>query len=331
MSGEAGFANPLEALVVAYRRLAAFVSERRAARAAGESAAPDGRPKYWTLPLHRAVCAVPLLPTPLDASSIDLSPAAPLAPAFVNLDHARVFAAAGFVSGFLVGAHAGGRLRRLQFLAENAHRMPRTKAGWYFYLRERNYQVLKRAGAVGARTGAKWALVLGGFAALETAVDLVRLGTCRPASEAENAPANPPSSFSAWLSGATKLTDAGPESEDFKSTIIAGLTTQLVLSRLYSLRVSPRTLGYGLAGFALLGLAQDAYRRWAGESSKYAYLEIIGPAEGEDPAAAAARRRREEEERRRKGGAKGAEDEEGGGWSWPWAPKEVNSFGSRKD
>lgn len=227
MDGPPTYSSPLSALRVSLERLIAFISARRA------PAVDEARPRYWSLPLQRAVCAVPLLPTPLDASSLFLSPGAPLSPIFVNLDHVRVFAYSGFLTGFMVGAYSGGRLRRLQFLAENSHRLPRTKAGWYFYLRERNYQVLKRAGQVGARNGLKWAGVVGGFALVETIVDIFRASMTpvevKGGVEAELQATGLDGSL--VPPGLLKFVGPGADPEDFKSTIIAGLATQIAFSK----------------------------------------------------------------------------------------------------
>ncbi|THV05510.1 hypothetical protein K435DRAFT_602763, partial [Dendrothele bispora CBS 962.96] len=46
--------------------------------------------------------------------------------------------AVGATIGFVRGARATG----LRFLAENAHRPPRTVRGWYFYNKTKNYRVL---------------------------------------------------------------------------------------------------------------------------------------------------------------------------------------------
>jgi hypothetical protein len=161
-----------------------------------------------------------------------------LSPVFINLDHVRVFSYAGFLTGLMVGGYNGGRLRRLQFLAENSHRLPSTKAGWYFYLRERNFQVLKKAGAAGVRMGAKWGAVLGGFAAVETMVDVVRAGTSSVDPSRANLEAGGDfiprtiSDNSSWTTNIFTLTGAGADLEDWKSTAIAGLITQLVVSRI---------------------------------------------------------------------------------------------------
>src|SRR5690348_16164592 len=44
--------------------------------------------------------------------------------------------------GFLTGSYTGGQRSSLQYLAENAHRLPRTVQGWYFYHKRKNYRVM---------------------------------------------------------------------------------------------------------------------------------------------------------------------------------------------
>jgi hypothetical protein len=56
----------------------------------------------------------------------------------------RVATISGFGAlwGFVFGSYLGGRQSGLQYLAENAHRLPRTKADWYFYHKTKNYRVM---------------------------------------------------------------------------------------------------------------------------------------------------------------------------------------------
>jgi hypothetical protein len=62
-------------------------------------------------------------------------------------------ASAGLALGFLRGA----RKSSLRFLAENAHRAPRTVEEWYFYHKTKNYRVLlgglRASGREGVRLG----------------------------------------------------------------------------------------------------------------------------------------------------------------------------------
>ncbi|KAF8528810.1 hypothetical protein BU17DRAFT_37334 [Hysterangium stoloniferum] len=61
------------------------------------------------------------------------------------------------VSGGVIGMFRGGRKESLRYLAENAHRAPKTLQGWYFYKKTKNYRVilggLRGAGADGTRLG----------------------------------------------------------------------------------------------------------------------------------------------------------------------------------
>ncbi|KAF9076403.1 hypothetical protein BDP27DRAFT_1210466 [Rhodocollybia butyracea] len=56
----------------------------------------------------------------------------------------RMFVLPGvaFIVGSTIGIIRGGRATSLRFLAENAHRPPRTVKGWYFYNKTKNYKVI---------------------------------------------------------------------------------------------------------------------------------------------------------------------------------------------
>ena len=74
---------------------------------------------------------------------------------------------AAVLTGISIGLFRGSRTASLRFLAENAHRTPRTVRGWYLYNKSKNYRVLlgglKGAGADATRLG----LMAGGWVALE--------------------------------------------------------------------------------------------------------------------------------------------------------------------
>ena len=44
--------------------------------------------------------------------------------------------------GTAIGIVRGSRAAGLRFLAENAHRPPRTMEGWYFYYKTKNYRMM---------------------------------------------------------------------------------------------------------------------------------------------------------------------------------------------
>ncbi|WRT66184.1 uncharacterized protein IL334_003137 [Kwoniella shivajii] len=69
--------------------------------------------------------------------------------------------------GLSIGLVRGGSRARLRFLAENAHRQPKTIQGWYFYTKTRNYRVFFGA----AKTGSKYFLGLGGATAVYVLLD----------------------------------------------------------------------------------------------------------------------------------------------------------------
>ncbi|KAJ8585306.1 hypothetical protein M405DRAFT_414964 [Rhizopogon salebrosus TDB-379] len=65
-------------------------------------------------------------------------------------------ASAAFI-GVFIGAVRGSRLASLRFLAENAHRPPKTIRGWYLYNKTKNYRRM----AAGLKSGGKDATKLG--------------------------------------------------------------------------------------------------------------------------------------------------------------------------
>jgi len=44
--------------------------------------------------------------------------------------------------GMALGFYRGGRMASLRFLAENAHRAPKTVKGWYLYNKTKNYRMI---------------------------------------------------------------------------------------------------------------------------------------------------------------------------------------------
>ncbi|TFK55890.1 hypothetical protein OE88DRAFT_1616147, partial [Heliocybe sulcata] len=62
-----------------------------------------------------------------------------------------------FALGTMIGVQRGSKVASMRFLAENAHRPPKTVRGWYFYQKTKNYKVmwaaLKEGGRIGSRLG----------------------------------------------------------------------------------------------------------------------------------------------------------------------------------
>ncbi|KAI8386844.1 hypothetical protein BD560DRAFT_452444 [Blakeslea trispora] len=76
--------------------------------------------------------------------------------------------------GFGIGAFLGARHSGLQYLAENAHKLPTTVQGWYFYHKTKNYRMMLG----GVKRGIRFAGKTGGlcllYGAVESAMDDVR-------------------------------------------------------------------------------------------------------------------------------------------------------------
>ncbi|KAH0613481.1 uncharacterized protein H6S33_005367 [Morchella sextelata] len=73
--------------------------------------------------------------------------------------------------GMTIGGALGSRAAALRFRAENAHRLPVTERGWYFYHKSKNYHTALGGIKQGVRTGARIAAWASLFVATEEAVD----------------------------------------------------------------------------------------------------------------------------------------------------------------
>ncbi|KIY65446.1 hypothetical protein CYLTODRAFT_424353 [Cylindrobasidium torrendii FP15055 ss-10] len=119
----------------------------------------DKHPSAWKswLPVSWSKELVPAA-DPNDAPSTRWNISAP--PRLLSLAPAAFLITASL--GFIRSARASS----LRYLAENAHRPPRTKQGWYFYQKTKNYRVLlagikgaAKDGARGFGVGATWVFV----------------------------------------------------------------------------------------------------------------------------------------------------------------------------
>lgn len=136
-----------------------------------------------------------------------------------------------FLSGAAMGLSHGGRVAGLRFRAENAHRLPTSEKGWYFYHKSKNYHTLLGGTKEGAKMGLRLGFWVSAFVTMEQAVDQ-------------------------WRGGGKR--------KDFLSTVAAGLGTSGLFSlwSRFPLTTAARTaktglwigLGYGLVqdGFSLL-------------------------------------------------------------------------------
>ncbi|ORY87086.1 hypothetical protein BCR37DRAFT_376472 [Protomyces lactucae-debilis] len=78
---------------------------------------------------------------------------------------------------FALGALSSGKRCAHQFLAENAHRLPRTHQGWYFYHKTKNYRVAFGAIKGGVRYACRAAGWTGLYVSSEALLDWARGGT----------------------------------------------------------------------------------------------------------------------------------------------------------
>lgn len=76
----------------------------------------------------------------------------------------------GLVSGLLTSGKRAG----LVFMAENAHRLPDTVQGWYFYSKTKNYKVLLGAAKGGLKQGLRLGVWTTGFCLAERVAELGR-------------------------------------------------------------------------------------------------------------------------------------------------------------
>jgi hypothetical protein len=146
------------------------------------------------------------------------------------------------LAGIGMGLSHGGRDAGLRFRAENAHRLPTSEKGWYFYHKSKNYHTLLGGTKEGGKMGAKLALWVGAFVTMEEAVDQWR--------------------------GAGKR-------KDFLSSMTAGLGTSGLFSlwNRFPLSTAARTAKTGLWIGLSYGLLQDAFSILQGR--RLGYVEFF--------------------------------------------------------
>ncbi|PVU96095.1 hypothetical protein BB560_005827 [Smittium megazygosporum] len=145
----------------------------------------------------------------------------------MNLDpfeRMRNLTITGFSSGFVIGAYIGGRNTGWQYLAERAHNLPRTTAGWYYYKKWKNYRVIMGGLKKGSYYGVKLASITAFYQAVESACDCVLF-----------------------------------ENVSMLSSLVSGFTVSLTYATLASLSRSSfyRIVKFGTVGGFCSGLVQD--------------------------------------------------------------------------
>jgi hypothetical protein len=75
--------------------------------------------------------------------------------------------------GFASGATTAGKLAGYQFMVENLHRLPQTRANWFFFQKTKNYKIILGGLKGGLKTGAKLGAWTAAFCTLKEAFTLV--------------------------------------------------------------------------------------------------------------------------------------------------------------
>jgi hypothetical protein len=171
-------------------------------------------------------------------------------------------------TGFALGSGDVGRMAGLRYRAENAHRLPTSTTGWYFYHKSKNYAIAYDGIKAGVKKGgqiAGWATL---FFLIEESMDIFR-GTWRAGRTIDE------------MEGVdeldlTRMDREIENSRNFLSTTVAGMVT----AGLWSVRhhfppqTAARTMRYGLIGGLVYGLGQDGIMWWR---SKVGYVENENP------------------------------------------------------
>lgn len=76
--------------------------------------------------------------------------------------------------GMSLGFYEGIKLSSLRYLTENAHRLPTTVGGWYFYHKKKNYVMVIAGCKQAVKYGLKYSLGVSSFFAIEAGLDYVR-------------------------------------------------------------------------------------------------------------------------------------------------------------
>lgn len=79
--------------------------------------------------------------------------------------------------GAMIGFYDGVKISSLRYLTENAHRMPKTVGGWYFYHKKKNYVMIVAGVKKAITTSFKYGAAVGGFFGLEYLLDISRGNT----------------------------------------------------------------------------------------------------------------------------------------------------------
>ena len=164
--------------------------------------------------------------------------------------------AMAFSTGAFLGISKESRMSALRFRAENSHRMPVNKAGWFFYHKAKNAYVAKHAMTEGFIMGGRLAGWVALFFIVEHAMDEFR-------DDVEK------------LNFETGQAVHPGRHRDFLATTVAGLTVGGAFS---AVRRMPSAQAAGMCKMGMVtglgfGLVQDAIKLATG--GRLAYVDLI--------------------------------------------------------
>ncbi|WFD33648.1 hypothetical protein MCUN1_000461 [Malassezia cuniculi] len=85
----------------------------------------------------------------------------------IHLPFSTLFVLCAYGIGFTSGFASGVQRSSLVYLAENAHRLPTTVQGWYFYNKTKNYKMILGGVSQGSRTGLRLSGWVSGWCILD--------------------------------------------------------------------------------------------------------------------------------------------------------------------
>ncbi|CAK4031813.1 Hypothetical predicted protein [Lecanosticta acicola] len=184
----------------------------------------------------------------------------------------------GSVSGLLLGLAKGSNDAGYRFQAENAHRLPTTSTGWYFYHKSKNYNMMLGGVKEGTKQAARYTLWVGMFFILEEGVDRGRAAGWRLWGRVKGGEYKRGSSLEQAL--AEDQEEAIDEKQvlmnrDCISSMLAGLGTAGIFSawNRFPLPTAARTAKMGARAGLVFGLLQDAVSLVKGR--RVGYVEFV--------------------------------------------------------
>jgi hypothetical protein len=181
------------------------------------------------------------------------------------LNRVELAAAAGAISGLLIGTIKGSQDAGFRFRAENAHRLPTSQRGWFLYHKSKNYNMMLGGVVEGLKQGRKFGFWTVLYFLLEEGIDRGRSKYLRE--------------FLEWRRNKLVRSDneAGilENQRDALSSAFAGLGSAGLFSiyNRFPLPTMSRTMRMGAKAGLAFGLLQDGLSLLRGR--RVGYIEAI--------------------------------------------------------